>query len=1165
MTLFRPPSSKATIYRLPDKIYYFKNILSFLSFIFLIPFSSNAQDTCVYQLNLIDSFGDGWENSFISVTINEQQTTYTLGDGDDDESFQSIDILVATGDSLSLRYGSEGTPVFQNEISYQLFDADGLVVLQDGPNPETGLILSTEITCPTCFVLNDALVRISEVTASSATVFWDIEEREGALVEWGEMDFELGTGMNQQVNGGSAVLNNLAENTNYELYLSSVCEDGTVSKPIGPFSFKTLFINPPDTCFYTLRMLDFFGDGWNGSSVTTIVNGESNNFTLLDGAIENVQIPALSNLPFQFFYNEGLFDEEISYVLLDPDGEPILSDGPSPQGGLVLETIACPSCPAPINPQANPSAERAEITWANIPAASQYILEFGLAGFELGTGLEVVSTVPMMEIPNLKENTTYEYYLLSTCGEETSLQVVGPFSFTTLFKTDVGIANITMPVTNCGLGVSEMIEIELKNFGANPQSLITYKFSVNGIDGGVPIPTDGFYTGIISKDSIATIEFETPTDLMNPGVYEIAVWTELEGDNNSSNDTSVVIVTNIPTIQQLPYSEFFEQEGGWIVATESAAPSWNFGSPTASLVPQTFSGEQVWATNTTGTYNQEEISYLVSPCFDFSSFTADPIIAFRFFMEAPDFSETRLFLEMSLNGERWQRVGPDGEGFNWYNNDTQTAWTGNASGGTWLYAEQELLSTAGIQDVRLRFAFVGDEEAEGFGVAVDDVHIFEPTTTNVVARSVTNLVASGCGALEDKVALLFRNSGTTDIQQVSVGYRVNTQEVVIETVDSLLAPGESMMYEFETPFNSTAISTYRIQSWVSLSGDNTPISDTTYATFEVAPPLPLPLIEDFDDSQVDSGWFIINGDIELAEPEDHNNASVILSDNLWFGNPISEFITASYGPINEGDSLSFVYRLADWPDATVPLELTEDTLTVGASTDCGATFTTIFQIHQGNHISTADFTEVKIPLADYVGQGVAFSFQMRWGNGDYWFDIDDINVLSCPATLALTAEVVEATGEEINDGIITIIPTQGSGAYDYDWINFETTTDSLSSLLPGDYQVVVTDDLLGCQDSITVSVGVLSTSVEDVALIEELVIYPNPTNHSAQLVMSLQSPEAITIHIHNGIGQSIKTANISPSQEIRQDLYLGDLPKGIYWVRIGVGEATVTRKVFKIE
>ena len=65
--------------------------------------------------------------------------------------------------------------------------------------------------------------------------------------------------------------------------------------------------------------------------------------------------------------------------------------------------------------------------------------------------------------------------------------------------------------------------------------------------------------------------------------------------------------------------------------------------------------------------------------------------------------------------------------------------------------------------------------------------------------------------------------------------------------------------------------------------------------------------------------------------------------------------------------------------------------------------------------------------------------------------------------------------------------------------------------------------------------------------------------------MSLQSPEAITIHIHNGIGQSIKTANISPSQEIRQDLYLGDLPKGIYWVRIGVGEATVTRKVFKID
>jgi len=78
-----------------------------------------------------------------------------------------------------------------------------------------------------------------------------------------------------------------------------------------------------------------------------------------------------------------------------------------------------------------------------------------------------------------------------------------------------------MPVTSCGLGISEMIEVELKNFGANPQSLIPFKFSVNGVDGGVPIPTDGFFTGIISKDSSTTIQFETPTDLMNTGIYEI--------------------------------------------------------------------------------------------------------------------------------------------------------------------------------------------------------------------------------------------------------------------------------------------------------------------------------------------------------------------------------------------------------------------------------------------------------------------------------------------------------------------------------------------------------------------------------------------------------------------------------------------------------------------
>jgi len=149
----------------------FSEVLTCLS----LSFSLIAQNNCIYQLQLDDSFGDGWDDSFVSVILNGQTTTYTLGDGDDDESTQSIVIEVRTGDTLLIRYGTDGTPVFQNEISYRLLDADGLVVIEEGPNPQAGVVVEQEITCPTCPILNDGLVRVLDVTATTATVFWDIE------------------------------------------------------------------------------------------------------------------------------------------------------------------------------------------------------------------------------------------------------------------------------------------------------------------------------------------------------------------------------------------------------------------------------------------------------------------------------------------------------------------------------------------------------------------------------------------------------------------------------------------------------------------------------------------------------------------------------------------------------------------------------------------------------------------------------------------------------------------------------------------------------------------------------------------------------------------------------------------------------------------------------
>ncbi len=109
------------------------------------------------------------------------------------------------------------------------------------------------------------------------------------------------------------------------------------------------------------------------------------------------------------------------------------------------------------------------------------------------------------------------------CDSTNASNRIGPYSFQTYWSDDVGTAVLT-PVSGCDLGV-EPVKIIMQNYGANPQSLIPFRFTVNGFDAGVPQPQDGFYTGVLGKDSMATIEFETTYNFSAPGEYLIKVFT----------------------------------------------------------------------------------------------------------------------------------------------------------------------------------------------------------------------------------------------------------------------------------------------------------------------------------------------------------------------------------------------------------------------------------------------------------------------------------------------------------------------------------------------------------------------------------------------------------------------------------------------------------------
>ena len=111
-------------------------------------------------------------------------------------------------------------------------------------------------------------------------------------------------------------------------------------------------------------------------------------------------------------------------------------------------------------------------------------------------------------------------------------------------------------------------------------------------------------------------------------------------------------------------------------------------------------------------------------------------------------------------------------------------------------------------------------------------------------------------------------------------------------------------------------------------------------------------------------------------------------------NAASERMTNSntpiVGPIAATTQLEFDYRIVDYTSypATGTIIGASDVYNVRISTDDGATYTTVYTINQANHVVSTNFATVVVPLGAYAGFNGVIRWELQWGAGDYYFDID---------------------------------------------------------------------------------------------------------------------------------------------------------------------------------
>ena len=150
---------------------------------------------------------------------------------------------------------------------------------------------------------------------------------------------------------------------------------------------------------------------------------------------------------------------------------------------------------------------------------------------------------------------------------------------------------------------------------------------------------------------------------------------------------------------------------------------------------------------------------------------------------------------------------------------------------------------------------------------------------------------------------------------------------------------------------------------------------------------------------------------------------------------------------------------------------------IQVSIDCGETYNTVFLIDQTNHISTVNMTNIKVELDPFAGEIIKIRFLGIWGGGDYWLDIDNVNIIGCPESLGLGASATPESIAGASDGIADVLVANGQAPYTYDWGTGTANTSPITGLSGGVYDITVTD-LNGCEEIISLNIVTCPESLD---------------------------------------------------------------------------------------
>ncbi|MDD5363644.1 MAG: hypothetical protein PHN88_16090, partial [Ignavibacteria bacterium] len=273
----------------------------------------------------------------------------------------------------------------------------------------------------------------------------------------------------------------------------------------------------------------------------------------------------------------------------------------------------------------------------------------------------------------------------------------------------------------------------------------------------------------------------------------------------------------------------------------------------------------------------------------------------------------------------------------------------------------------------------------------------------------------------------------------------------------------------------------------------------------------IPYTQDFNSGlTLPAGW---TGTMYVSASHGTNSSNGMYY-NLYSSATTCNAVTPRMGYVTNQTDLSFDYRIVNYSGypATATVLGPNDTIKIQVSTDGGSSYSTVGAINSGNHITSVNFVNKKLPLTAYNGSNINIKILGIWGSGDYYIDFDNFAIqnISIPSTPNLVNPLNGTTGSPLN---LSLVYNKVLYAYNYNVVlaadagftniilNDSTVTDSLKALtnltpLTNYYWKVRAGNFLGWGSFSSVNTFKTMGTASQVTLV-------SPSNNSVDLPVNL--------------------------------------------------------------